>query len=158
MIKFFSLLMVCLFLSLSSVQAQEEAVAEEVTQPSEQEVETSDYEERLKLSREMHDIWPIRTKVENALENISQQVPEQERARFKATMRKAIEFDSLETASIESMADVFSLDELKAMIDFYGSKEGRSVSHKISDYERSLQPVLVKMMDKALLDTKLGSQ
>lgn len=158
MIKFFSLLMVCLFLSLSPVQAQEEVVAEEVMQASEQKAETNDYEERLKLSREMHDIWPIRTKVENALENIAQQVPEQERARFKAAMRKAIEFDSLETASIESMADVFSVDELKAMIAFYGSKEGRSVSHKIGDYERSLQPVLVKMMDKALLDTKLGSQ
>lgn len=158
MIKLFKLVIVCLFLSYVPVQAQEQPIGEDVVETPDQGAEMTEYEKRLQLSREMHDIWPIRTKVENALENISQQVPQQERLRFKAAMRKAIEFDSLETASIESMADVFSAEELKAMIAFYGSKEGRSVSHKINDYERSLQPVLVKMIDKALLDTKLGSQ
>ena len=44
------------------------------------------------------------------------------------------------------------------MIDFYGSKEGRSVSHKTGDYEKELQPLMIKMLDKALLNAKMGSQ
>lgn len=116
------------------------------------------YEERLELSRKMHEIWPVRPKVENALDIVAEQIQPQERLKFKAGMRKAIKFEALEEASIDAMADIFTVKELKAMIAFYGSKEGRSVSYKTSDYERALEPVLTKMMDKALLDVKLGSQ
>ena len=117
-----------------------------------------DFEERLELSRQMHKIWPVRPKVENALNAISQQIDPQNRLAFKAAMRKAIGFGALEEASIDAMADIFSVKELEAMIAFYGSKEGRSVSFKTDDYEQALRPVLTKMIDKALLDVKLGQQ
>lgn len=154
------LFLMAFFVFFSVAQAQEVLEgkpAVEETQPVQDISEVDEYEARLKLAQDMHDIWPIRTRVESALENISQQIPQQERLSFKSAMRKAIEFDSLETTSIEAMAEVFSKAELEAMIVFYGSKEGRSVSHKITDYERALQPILVKMIDKALLDTKLGA-
>lgn len=120
--------------------------------------ETDNYDERLNLSRKMHEIWPVRPKVENALDIVAETIPQQERLRFKAALRKAIQFEALEQASVEAMADIFTAKELQAMIAFYGSKEGRSVSFKTSDYEQALQPSLVKMIDKALLDVKLGSQ
>ena len=123
--------------------------AEEISLPA-------DYEMRLKLSRDMHEIWPIRTKAEHAIDLVSRRVKEQHRAAFKAEMRKAIEFDALEKASIDAMAEIYTADELKAMIAFYGSKEGRSITHKNSDYENALKPALTKMLDKGLLDTKLG--
>lgn len=116
------------------------------------------YEERLKLSRKMHEIWPVRPRVESALDAVAEQVPAPERLKFKASMRKGIKFQALEEASIDAMADIFTVKELEAMIEFYGSKEGRSVSHKTSDYERALQPEMIKMIDKALLDAKLGTQ
>ncbi len=114
------------------------------------------YEERLKLSREMHRIWPIRPKIENALEVISKQIEPTKRLEFKSGMRNALEYDALEEASIDAMADIFSAAELQAMIDFYGSKEGRSVSFKTTDYEQALIPIMTRMVDKALLDSKLG--
>lgn len=118
--------------------------------------EDAAYEERLKLARDMHKIWPIRPKIERALDRIAEQIEPQNRLRFKSTMRKAINFNTVEETSVQSMADIFTADELTAMIAFYGSKEGRSVSFKTDDYERALQPVLIKMLDKAILDTKLG--
>ncbi len=114
------------------------------------------YEERLKLSRNMHEIWPIRPKIENALEVISKQIEPTKRLEFKSGMRNALEYDALEEASVDVMADIFSVAELQAMIDFYGSKEGRSVSFKTTDYEQALIPIMTKMVDKALLDSKLG--
>jgi hypothetical protein len=147
---------------LSSIaHAQDEAeadIAVEENTPLKDLGEDDDVKTRIELAREMHEIWPIRVKVENALERISERVEASQRVRFKAAMRQAIKFEALEQASEEAMADIFTAKELQAMIDFYGSKEGRSVSHKTADYERALEPLLVKMIDKAILDTKLGKQ
>ena len=166
MIRYFLLFAFAITLSFP-VFAQEKAnfvvVAPEVSkgeiEPADDTVKMSEdaaYEARLKLSRDMHEIWPVRPKIERALDKIAEQIEPQNRMRFKSAMRKAINFNTVEQTSIEAMADIFTADELKAMITFYGSKEGRSVSFKTDDYERALQPVLVKMLDKAILDTKLG--
>ena len=114
--------------------------------------------QRKALSQKMHEIWPIRRKVENALDSISERIDENNRAKFKAGMRRAIDFEELEEASIQAMADIYSVAELEKMIDFYGSKEGRSISVKTGDYEKQLQPLMIKMVDKALLDAKMGTQ
>lgn len=163
MIRIF--LSLALFIALySPVQAQEDSQTPAVEEPAQEGVIESaddllgnkDYEARLELSRQMHEIWPVRPKIEAVLDRIIEQVEPQNRLRFKSAMRKAIKFNALEEASIDAMADIFSEAELKAMIAFYGSKEGRSVSFKTDDYERALQPVMTKMIDKALLDTRLG--
>ncbi len=165
MIRFFSLFVTIICMFSMPVLAQENAddVLAEQGMVSENEpikpIEAEEnYEERLELSRKMHEIWPIRPKVESALEQISEQIEPQERLSFKAGMRKAIEFDALEEGSIDAMADLFSAKELEAMIAFYGSKEGRSVSHKTGDYEKALIPLVTKMIDKALLYVKLGPE
>ncbi len=178
MIKFLSLslLAVISFSPLAHAQEDAEAVLQEslsdradliVDETSEVEAEAAiaplaeeegDYEERLSLSREMHQIWPIRPKIENALDVVVAQIEPAKRLEFKSGMRKAIEYDALEEASVDAMADIFTAKELRAMIDFYGSKEGRSVSHKTVDYEKALLPLMTKMVDKALLDLKVGKQ
>ncbi|MAZ75915.1 MAG: hypothetical protein CMH31_01280 [Micavibrio sp.] len=167
MIRYFLLFVILISFSIPAF-AQEEGTASVVSEvkTAEGQIESADdmatnaqdaaYEARLKLSKDMHEIWPVRPKIEKALDSIAAQIDAQERARFKAAMRKAINFGGVEQASIEAMADIFTAEELTAMIAFYGSKEGRSVSFKTDDYQRALQPVLVKMIDKAILDTKLG--
>ena len=166
MTKFLSLFTFVFLVTLSPAMAQENAdavlaeqgVAEEALKEPVKALQEDDYEERLNLSRKMHEIWPVRPKVETALDIFAEQIEPQERAAFKAAMRKAIKFKALEEASVDAMADIFSIKELEAMIAFYGSKEGRSVSHKTGDYEKALEPVLVEMIDKALLNVKFGSE
>lgn len=150
--------------STSVLYAQEghehdhEHAMEEKMEPKAMASKEETLERRLKLSKEMHDIWPVRPKVENAIDVVGEQAPQAERTRFKAAMRKAMDFEVLEAKSIETMADIFTAGEIEAMIEFYGSKEGRSVSFKTGDYEAALQPLLLQMIDKALLDTRLGGQ
>jgi len=144
-------------LAQQETEVKEPSVKEKIMDKIESLKSDGDEKDRLELSKKMHEIWPIRQKIENALDVISQRLPQQERLKFKGAMRRSFDFDVLEKASIDAMADIFSEKELEKMIDFYGSKEGRSVSHKTSDYERALQPVIVKMMDKALLNAKMGS-
>lgn len=114
--------------------------------------------ERLKLAEQMHEIWPIRPRVESALTVIAETMPEENRLAFKAQMRKNIQFDLLEQDSIKAMANSFTKEELEKMVAFYGSPEGRSITAKTEDYEMALQPTLTKMMDKAILDTRLGQR
>jgi hypothetical protein len=111
---------------------------------------------RLELAGKMHEIWPIRTRIETAIEAVSESFPEEKRLEIKSAMRKAIQFDQVEEASIRAMAETFTEEELKAMIDFYGSEAGRSVSAKTADYEAALRPVLGQMLDKAMLDIRTG--
>lgn len=170
MIRFLSLFAVFLFIA-SPVMAQEDAdkvLAEQAetvvkNEPKGEikEIKTQDdesYEERLKLAQKMHEIWPMRQKVESALDALANNIKESERLKFKAGLRKAINYEALEETSIDAMADIYTIDELTKMIDFYGSKEGKSISYKNKDYEKALQPIMIKMMDKAFLDAKMGSQ
>lgn len=112
--------------------------------------------ENLELAKQMQEIWPIRTRIESAIESVSKSFPPEKQAEVKATIRKSIQYDQLEEESIQALASTYSAEELRAMIEFYGSETGRAISVKTADYEEALRPSLVKMMDKAMLDLKTG--
>lgn len=112
--------------------------------------------ERLDLAKQMQDIWPIRTRIETAIDSVAQSFPPERQAEVKATIRKSIQYDQLEEESIQALASTYTADELRAMVDFYGSETGRAISAKTSDYEAAIRPSLVRMMDKAMLDLKTG--
>lgn len=115
-----------------------------------------DMAQRIALAEKMHDIWPVRTKVEDALEIAAQSFSEDKRDSFKAGMRKVIKYDQLEEESIAAMAKIFTVAELQKMVDFYGSPEGKSVSAKTDDYMKALEPVMTKMLDQALIEVRTG--
>ena len=114
------------------------------------------FAKRQELAQIMHDIWPVRLQVEEALEDLALAYPSQQRAVFKSAMRKAIKYKELERSSVNAMAKNFSQDELQAMVNFYGSKVGRSISAKIDDYQQLVEPSITRMLDAALMDVKIG--
>lgn len=114
--------------------------------------------ETLKLAREMHEVWPMRIRIERILDSIAEEFPPDKVDVVKATLRKSMKFDQLEEESIKAMATTYTADELRAMIAFYSSPEGRSVSTKTAEYEEKITPTMRTMVDKAMLDLKLGLQ
>lgn len=161
--KSFPFFLLALFLSFpvlaqEGVGAGSPPVMKEDAPPVTSAALSADDKERLALAEKMHEIWPIRTRMENAIDAVSQQFPEERRAEVKSAMRKSIQYDQLEEESIKAMATIFSTEELKAMIDFYGSETGRAISAKTPDYEAALTPALTKMMDKAMLDLRTGAK
>lgn len=145
--------LLALLIAFSSVPAKAEDAAKPAAEAA---TETSVTAEQLALAEKMHEIWPTRMRIESAIANAAESFPEAKRAEVKAALRKNIQFDQVEEESIKAMAETFSAEELQAMIDFYGSENGRSISAKTGDYERALRPSLIKMMDKAMLDLKTG--
>ena len=140
MTKKFFLLFAILFVSVPAIAQEAESIA-----PT-----------RLELAGKMHEIWPIRTRIETALDAVSESFPPDRQAEVKAALRKSIQFDQVEEASIRAMAQTFTEEELAAMIEFYGSETGRSISAKTSSYEAVLRPIMVQMMDRAMLDLRTG--
>lgn len=126
------------------------------TTPADVSAPADDMTQRIALAEKMHDIWPVRTKVEDALDIAAQSFPEDQRDKFKSGMRKAIKYDQLEEESIAAMAKLFTVAELQKMVDFYGSPEGKSVSAKTDDYMKALEPVMTKMLDQALIEVRTG--
>ena len=114
------------------------------------------FTKRQELAQTMHDIWPVRLQVEEALEDLALAYPSHQRAIFKSAMRKAIKYKELERSSVNAMAENFSQEELQAMVNFYGSKVGRSISAKIDDYQQLVEPSITRMLDAALMDVKVG--
>ncbi len=112
---------------------------------------------RLELAQKMHEIWPIRTRMETAIDSIAEGFPEDKQPQIKAAMRKSMKFDQLEEASVKAMADTFTEEELQEMIKFYGSETGKSISAKTGLYEQALRPIMMQMIDKAMLDMRTGS-
>lgn len=112
---------------------------------------------QLELAGQMHDIWPIRTRIESAYDSVAKQFPEERQPEVKALLRKSTDFDELEEASIKAMAQTFTEEELKTMIAFYGSDVGRSISAKTDDYEAAIRPTIDKMISKAMMDLRVGA-
>jgi hypothetical protein len=122
-----------------------------------QKSEDKTYGQRYELALKMHEIWPTRLKVEQAIDDVARQLPQQDQDSFRAAMRRAIKFEQLEQESIKAMVDVFTEEELKAMVGFYGSAEGRGITAKTLAYQERISPVYTQMLDKALMDTKTGN-
>lgn len=157
--RFFLGFVLALMLILPAYAQEEEAqpVQEEKVEMPAVSFSEEEYERKLALAEEMHQIWPVRIKVEKALDRAALSLPPEERAVFKASMRKAIKFRLLEEDSINAMMKVFSVDELQAMVDFYGSSTGRAISAKTDMYQQEISPTFTRMMDKALMDIKTGA-
>lgn len=113
---------------------------------------------QLELAEQMHEIWPIRTRIESAYDAVAKGFPQERQAEVKAMLRKSTDFDELEESSIKAMATTFTEEELKAMIAFYGSDIGRSISAKTDDYENAIRPTIDKMISKAMMDLRVGTQ
>jgi hypothetical protein len=53
---------------------------------------------------------------------------------------------------LASMAKHFTVDELNALADFYGSREGRSAMKKFGAYMADIMPVIEQEMTKAQVE------
>lgn len=76
-------------------------------------------------------------------------LPENVRPAYVQFMTKAIRVDVMEGAALASMAQHFTVKELNALADFYGSAEGRSAMKKFGAYMADVMPVIQQEMLRA---------
>ena len=114
-------------------------------------------EKRLKLAQEMHKLRPTRPQVDNAILRASLAVPEGEREPFIAAMKTVLNYKAIERISVDAMVEVYTLEELQAMVDYYSKPEAQSAAQKVRDWAMLVQPEINRMIDKAMMRVRTGA-
>lgn len=133
----------CFMLAAPSTLAQEAA-------------DPGNAKQRLALSRQMHEIRPIKMQVEEVITQMALRYPENRRDEFISRMMEIFDNQTLTEISVHAMADTFTVPELEKMIEFHGSPEGKAVSKKMPVYQALVEPELIKKIDQALMELRTG--
>lgn len=116
-------------------------------------------DEKTALILQLYEVNPPADLINASIESIARQrYPEgADRQVFMDRMKLAVDYDRMESFSTNLMREMFTLEELKAMVAYYTSPVGISAQEKIGGYRQKMAPELRKMLDKALLDGVTGS-
>ena len=80
---------------------------------------------------------------------IAQNFPANQREDAIAKMRREIDVQWARNLAINAMVQVFTVEELNAMADFYGSPVGRSIVQKTQPYIAAFMPALTQRLKGA---------
>jgi len=151
-------LIACAFMvaSPSSAQDSEPATQESNAEMMAEIAKDPTYEERMKLASKMHELRPVRDQVELAINQYANSRPQNERESFKTAMRNVFNIKALEKISTDAYAETFTVQELRAMVEYYSKPEAASASNKFSDYAGIVYPEIIRMLDRAAIRVKTG--
>lgn len=135
------LLLSFIILSFSSFAANADPVAD-------------DKSERLKLSKDLHDIRKSRERINEMIMSAAGAVPEADREDFQRYVQFKIDYDALEQKSITYAAEIYTVPELKAMVAYFGSPDGQAAEAKAESFTEKIGKDIIKEIDAAILAAK----
>jgi hypothetical protein len=110
----------------------------------------------MELAKTMFDLTPPSEADDAAIKRIVANVPADQRDIARKGMTDAFEYGKFHDFVVKTMADTFTVAELKKMIAYHSSPEAASIAKKMPDYEAKVQPQLLRMLDVALMITRTG--
>jgi hypothetical protein len=114
----------------------------------------NDKAERVRLSKDLHDIRNIRERINATIAAAAESVPAADREDFAKYIQLHIDYDALEAKSVQYVADVYTVPELKAMIAYFGSADGQSAEAKGAIYSDKIGGDIAREIDAAILAAK----
>jgi hypothetical protein len=109
-----------------------------------------DLAKKMELAQEYSKLVPVDTEINKTIEQLSLQVPVAQRVLFKSILQTNIKADRLRTASELALTEIFTEDELAALVAFYRTSAGQSIKDKMPEYQSRLQPVLQEMVQDSM--------
>lgn len=113
-----------------------------------------DRAERIRLSKDLHDIRKSRERINNMIMSAAEAVPVADREDFQRYVQLKVDYDTLEKKSIEYAAEVYTAPELKAMISYFGSPDGQAAEAKGEKFSSKIGKDIIKEIDTAILAAK----
>lgn len=96
----------------------------------------------------------LESMMRDVIEKTAENLPEDQRKGFVDLMGKHVRIGVLERSAVASMVRHFTVRELNALADFYGSPEGKSAMKKFGLYMADVMPVIDQEMKRAFLEYK----
>ncbi len=93
---------------------------------------------------------PLDSMMKDMVDKTAENLPVGQRKEFVKFMIKYVRINVLERAMISSMVRHFTVRELNALADFYGSPEGRSAIKKFGAYMADVMPTIQQEMERAI--------
>lgn len=115
-----------------------------------QESGSADLAAKIELAKQYSAAVPVEKEIAESIDTLILQVPVENRALLKSNLQRFIKADRLRTVSELALAETFTLDELKAMVAFYETPEGKAVKDKMGQYQEKIQPILQQMIRDAV--------
>ncbi|OGR03576.1 MAG: hypothetical protein A2511_00215 [Deltaproteobacteria bacterium RIFOXYD12_FULL_50_9] len=112
----------------------------------------------LEAAKRYSRIAPVAGIINDAVNDLSRQVPEEQREVFIKAMLAHIDVKRLEALLLGSLVNHFTIKELNTLADFYGSPEGRKILRKMGSLMSELQPEIQKEILGAIQKSKNTSQ
>jgi len=103
---------------------------------------------RLAAAERYLEVVPMDEMIADSVKKTSMNLPENQRRAYVNFMMQSVRVDVFGRAAVASMARHFTVRELNALADFYGSPEGRSVMKKFGDYMADIMPVLQQELQR----------
>ncbi len=87
-------------------------------------------------------IMPVQELLDDMAIKVVKTLPDENREAFIDLMTNKFDIKVLESAMIKSMYKHYTLNEIEALIDFYGKPEGKSIMRKMGDYMADIMPII----------------
>ena len=108
---------------------------------------------RAKVVDEYLKVVPVKDLLDDMTEKLAATVPENNREAFKSMLTKHFDLDALVAAEKQSLAKIFTVGELRAMIAYQSTPEGKSSMKKMGAYIADLMPTVQAELEKVLQAT-----
>lgn len=105
---------------------------------------------RTMLAQDLLKVQSMDSIFADIIESMARSVPQNEQARLRDYMQKNLDVASIRASAVQSLAKTFTVAELAAMVEFYGSDEGQSIQKKLGPYMADLSPALQSTMQSAM--------
>ena len=104
---------------------------------------------RLAAARSYLEVVSMKDMMRDMIAESAKNLPENIRPSYVQYMTKAVRVEVLESTALASMAQHFTVRELKALAAFYGSPVGRSGMKKFGAYMADVMPAIQQEMLRA---------
>lgn len=115
-----------------------------------------DKAQRLEMAKKLNMVNPVSRQIEASVKRVGESWGLSEKEKFQREMMAKIDMASVEKASMEALADTFTLAELQVMIDYYSKPETAKIIEKMPVYQGLVQPGIAREIDRALMALRTG--
>lgn len=98
--------------------------------------------DKIMAAKRYMSVAPVSSMVSEMANKLSERLPQKKRAQFVAQVMQEVDQQKLEQVMLDAMVTTFSVQELNAFADFYGSDVGKSAMAKFGDYMAILMPAM----------------
>lgn len=113
-------------------------------------LEAEELSKRLVLAKQYFEIFPMEDEIKEAIDQLVLNVPKSERVLFKTILERHIKIPRILAVSEMALAEIFTQDELRAMVAFYSTDEGKAIREKMPLYRQATDPILEQMVSDAV--------